>query len=381
MIGSQLDGYNITVMFDTISTGYNGIHNRQYVQLPGSMPSQSAANLFTYYLPSINEYNYFIEDWTNDLLLFDYRRDASQFWQEPWDRSPFPLFTAASNGCPLYYGDLPGDPPTFSFSSFQQRIATLERDIDNIETRKQLTSSDTNELSALYSLHEAMIDSAVRYYQSARNMDSLTLVYAQIKKGFQHQVYRAFAYKSLKRFDDAIALFNGISDEYDLTKEENQQVRNLATIFKTLQWLDQHNENWSEMPDNLKMPVYDYEVNDWMYAGAIARTLLTVHENRVYNPVYRMPTKRVSPQNGKYTLQLKNDGIYPNPASEVLSVNFNGGETGQLVIFDVTGKEVLREPLNGGPTNISIARLIPGLYIAEISVEGKIRYKEKLVKN
>lgn len=63
--------------------------------------------------------------------------------------------------------------------------------------------------------------------------------------------------------------------------------------------------------------------------------------------------------------------IYPNPASNILQVKLADVVAAQVTIADVTGKIVLTRDCTSADTSIDIAHLVPGVYTATITVEGK----------
>jgi len=66
--------------------------------------------------------------------------------------------------------------------------------------------------------------------------------------------------------------------------------------------------------------------------------------------------------------------IFPNPAINGLFITAGKSDIKELTIYSVTGQQVLQErPVNG---NIDISHLQPGMYIVEVTVEGrKVRRK------
>ncbi len=58
--------------------------------------------------------------------------------------------------------------------------------------------------------------------------------------------------------------------------------------------------------------------------------------------------------------------VYPNPATDMLHVELNGGNPEQLNIFDVTGKTVYTEAVNSRNIAISTGTLAPGAYLLQL---------------
>jgi len=69
--------------------------------------------------------------------------------------------------------------------------------------------------------------------------------------------------------------------------------------------------------------------------------------------------------------------IYPNPASDILSINTGSLPVDQILIRDITGK-VLRRILPTGPTTtIDISGMATGIYLLEV-MSGHERYTSKV---
>ncbi len=66
--------------------------------------------------------------------------------------------------------------------------------------------------------------------------------------------------------------------------------------------------------------------------------------------------------------------LYPNPANTALSVRIAGSVKGEIVITDVTGRQLLTkefESRNGSAENISTTGLASGVYFLKLNSEGK----------
>ncbi len=71
--------------------------------------------------------------------------------------------------------------------------------------------------------------------------------------------------------------------------------------------------------------------------------------------------------------------IFPNPASDFVSINIPAGHVGAEIIFlDITGKEILKEKLISKSTMCSVADLAKGVYVAIIQIEDQ-RFYERVV--
>lgn len=109
-----------------------------------------------------------------------------------------------------------------------------------------------------------------------------------------------------------------------------------------------------------------------------ARALLTRVESTVYFNSCETPGAHSSSIETTNTVisPLADGGIilYPNPANDELHIatHMEAGQTGQLAVYDVTGKLMLSKELNGNTTNVEIstAGLSEGIYLYKLSVNN-----------
>lgn len=72
--------------------------------------------------------------------------------------------------------------------------------------------------------------------------------------------------------------------------------------------------------------------------------------------------------------------IYPNPASEVVSIKLTESGTASYNIYTILGQKVMEGVLNDeGESRISVGELKSGVYVIEM-VQGKLRVKKRFVK-
>jgi hypothetical protein len=74
--------------------------------------------------------------------------------------------------------------------------------------------------------------------------------------------------------------------------------------------------------------------------------------------------------------------IFPNPSDGnfILEANFQNYESGMLLIYDLTGKQVLSEQLSPGSKSISLSEeLKAGMYQYNVMVNGKVVKRDKIV--
>jgi hypothetical protein len=73
----------------------------------------------------------------------------------------------------------------------------------------------------------------------------------------------------------------------------------------------------------------------------------------------------------------KTISVYPNPASNIIQVGNTLGDVFELSLYDLTGKEILRQSSSNA---MNLQDIADGLYILRISNTEKLIYKtEKII--
>ena len=62
--------------------------------------------------------------------------------------------------------------------------------------------------------------------------------------------------------------------------------------------------------------------------------------------------------------------VYPNPAKNTLNVQLANNVSGTLVLFDVNGKTMLSQTINGNSAQINMSSLTTGNYILRLVENG-----------
>ena len=73
--------------------------------------------------------------------------------------------------------------------------------------------------------------------------------------------------------------------------------------------------------------------------------------------------------------------VYPNPASEYLIISNTSNDNLNLVIYDLTGREVLNSVINGQSKKISVSSLANGTYILKMFNKGEVVKTNNIVIN
>ena len=74
---------------------------------------------------------------------------------------------------------------------------------------------------------------------------------------------------------------------------------------------------------------------------------------------------------------------FPNPTSDVLNLQINGGEFKKVTyaLYSNTSKLIDKGAVNGSETQIQMGTFKPGVYFLEVKAEGKTVKRFKVVKN
>lgn len=72
--------------------------------------------------------------------------------------------------------------------------------------------------------------------------------------------------------------------------------------------------------------------------------------------------------------------LFPNPTSQLLNIQFNQLEKGQISILDITGKEVLNQNIEGESTILNVENLVNGVYMVKLQT-NKGNSVSKFIKN
>ena len=71
--------------------------------------------------------------------------------------------------------------------------------------------------------------------------------------------------------------------------------------------------------------------------------------------------------------------LSPNPANELLQVNFDGNAAAIYHITDITGHEIMKGSV-ANSTNVDIAALVPGMYLVYLEINGIPTTTQKVIK-
>lgn len=135
-----------------------------------------------------------------------------------------------------------------------------------------------------------------------------------------------------------------------------------------------------EPGDTLKTFKGYYRPNGALDAASIKYTFYNI--NNVTDSIQLIGNFLPSPASIKTTVETKLQ-LFPNPANEVLQVNFdlNNQSNSSLVVYNSLGQKVYFENLhsNIGSMKINTANLPEGVYFCSISEGGKLKKTQRLM--
>ena len=67
--------------------------------------------------------------------------------------------------------------------------------------------------------------------------------------------------------------------------------------------------------------------------------------------------------------------IYPNPVSDILSIDLAKTDNCELYLYDITGKLLLQKSVSSYPAQINVSGLKPGVYLLSIIDRKNHKYK------
>ena len=73
--------------------------------------------------------------------------------------------------------------------------------------------------------------------------------------------------------------------------------------------------------------------------------------------------------------------IFPNPASNSITIETKNAELTSAVIFDSKGTEVMKQELQNGNNKINLEKFSEGIYFIQITGNNKTYHKKIIVSN
>ena len=71
--------------------------------------------------------------------------------------------------------------------------------------------------------------------------------------------------------------------------------------------------------------------------------------------------------------------VYPNPATDHITVSFPGLQNGNLFIYNIVGEQIMSRELATESSRISVANLSKGIYMVRVTDDNGIVGTKKLI--
>jgi hypothetical protein len=215
-------------------------------------------------------------------------------------------------------------------------------------------------------------------------------------------------YETMNGLTDIIKIFynSDSSMKHKIFYRKPCNTCNYRTYFKDVYFYDEHNwllshshYNWFNDENRWKLfgkSAYQYnetgQRTQYLYfqSDSLYPRRKTLYQYNLVNGLLKTRTEyRDLPDTTHYTkdkyfysyiyVDLNKPAIdldflpYPNPAHEQISINGIQTETQVAVylIYDLTGRQILRGTLQNGNTSINISKLVTGSYLVRIKIPGK----------
>ncbi|RQO29879.1 hypothetical protein DBR32_14985 [Taibaiella sp. KBW10] len=112
--------------------------------------------------------------------------------------------------------------------------------------------------------------------------------------------------------------------------------------------------------------------------GTVSKASMVVHFSDVpWQPTNNMPVSPVSGQLELLPEQIDAINIYPNPATNTVTISIKGfTDKANLEIYDLAGRIIKSEILSVEKTNIDISGITEGIYLIKLNINGHMQTKK-----
>lgn len=138
------------------------------------------------------------------------------------------------------------------------------------------------------------------------------------------------------------------------------------SIFKTVDILNVENNSWTKEQlsiQRLSCTAVSANGKSYFAGGLTSRSTMT--------DIIEILELGVS-SNHIPLESIQNLKVYPNPASEKTLIKFNRDVQGDIIIYSIDGKAVMRNSVNGVEKSLDVSNLDPGFYILRFENESLI---------
>lgn len=115
----------------------------------------------------------------------------------------------------------------------------------------------------------------------------------------------------------------------------------------------------------------------WIIAPGTSAIALTSNQELLiaaagYNGLRARPLAELTTT--RPALALSSISVYPNPTSEFLTVEAPGAHSAYLSVLNLSGCQVMQQPMNQGTVNLNISNLPQAMYIIKIECESDVKF-------
>jgi hypothetical protein len=71
--------------------------------------------------------------------------------------------------------------------------------------------------------------------------------------------------------------------------------------------------------------------------------------------------------------------MFPNPATDILSIQFNDTSELKVTLFDLLGRKVISKVLDSNNSDIDVSTLASGTYIVQMQNENNEKISKNLI--
>ncbi|TYA59148.1 T9SS type A sorting domain-containing protein [Formosa maritima] len=124
-------------------------------------------------------------------------------------------------------------------------------------------------------------------------------------------------------------------------------------------WYLDSNPTNENIIDNSQNDIFSFTINDFDNDGDLDMASISSNENHLN--WFENTTYTFTLSNTEFNTQ--DISIYPNPTSDKINIKLNSSENHSVYIYNILGKKVMDQNLNGTNSSIDVSNLSNGIYL------------------
>lgn len=120
-------------------------------------------------------------------------------------------------------------------------------------------------------------------------------------------------------------------------------------------------------PDDFAEIVLYYDFSQMVAKSDHSGSMLIL-SNDPLNPVIEISLEAILSNIGINNVNISETKIYPNPANDVIHIDYDGHQNGKAYIYSILGEQVKEVTITAGANRVHIADLPAGIYIIKINL-------------